>query len=301
VEIVHQDPHGFEQERNRWTLSGLASACDWLVGKSASGVYRILERFHIHYKRAQGHLFSPDPNYRDKLADIRAILAQSQEDPEHVVVLFADEIGIYRQPTLAQAYECSGSRQPLAQLGWRTNLCVRVAGGLNVWSGRVTYQMKSKFTIAAMRGFYEALAADYPNANVIYVIEDNWPLHYHPDVLAALEPQVFKYPLYQPGNWPKEPSAKAPRLNLPIQLVLLPTYAPWTNPIEKLWRRLRQEELHLHRFGDHWEALKQCVRSYLDGFTCGSDDLLRYVGLSDPMRLYQAAWQVQNKCVSARC
>jgi hypothetical protein len=298
---VHQDPHWFEQARNRWTLSGLADACDWLEGVSASGVYRVLHRFQIHYKRAQGHLFSPDPDYRAKLADIQTILASSQQAPERIVVVFADEIGIYRQPTLAQAYEGSGPLQPQAELGHRTNLCVRVAGGLQAFTGQVTYQMKSKFTISAMVGFYEALANAYPSAEVLYVILDNWPLHYHPDVLAALEPQEFKYPLHPPGNWPTEPSKKARRLNLPIQLVLLPTYAPWTNPIEKLWRRLRQEELHLHRFGDHWEALKQCVRTYLNGFAQGSLELLRYVGLSDPLRLYQTALQTQRNCVNARC
>jgi len=33
-----------------------------------------------------------------------------------------------------------------------------------------------------------------------------------------------------------------------ITLVYLPTYAPWLNPIEKLWRKAYQEVLHLHRF-----------------------------------------------------
>jgi len=28
---------------------------------------------------------------------------------------------------------------------------------------------------------------------------------------------------------------------LPIQIVQLPTYASWTNPIEKLWRKLKAE------------------------------------------------------------
>ena len=41
---------------------------------------------------------------------------------------------------------------------------------------------------------------------------------------------------------------------LPIQLVPLPTYASWCNPIEKLWRQLRQELLHLHRFADRFRS-----------------------------------------------
>ena len=47
-------------------------------------------------------------------------------------------------------------------------------------------------------------------------------------------------------------------------VVFLPTYAPWTNPIEKLWRKLKQEVLHLHRYEDDWEGLKNRVACYLD-------------------------------------
>jgi transposase len=66
---------------------------------------------------------------------------------------------------------------------------------------------------------------------------------------------------------------------LPIQLVFLPTYASWLNPIEKLWRWLRQEVLHLHRLSDDWPALKQAVWDFVAQFALGSLDLLRYVGL----------------------
>ncbi len=73
------------------------------------------------------------------------------------------------------------------------------------------------------------------------------------------------------------PNLQAPRLNLPIQLILLPTYASWTNPAEKVWRKLKQEELHLHCLADVWEALKQRVAAFLDRFAQGSRELLRYV------------------------
>ena len=62
----------------------------------------------------------------------------------------------------------------------------------------------------------------------------------------------------------------------------LPTYASWTNPIEKLWRWLRQEVLHLHRLADRLEELRAEVRRFLDRFALGSLELLRYVGLPVP-------------------
>jgi hypothetical protein len=69
---------------------------------------------------------------------------------------------------------------------------------------------------------------------------------------------------------------------LPIQLAPLPTYASWTNPIEKLWRKLRQEVLHLHRLADRLEELRAAVRRFLDRFAHSSLELLCYVGLLVP-------------------
>lgn len=44
----------------------------------------------------------------------------------------------------------------------------------------------------------------------------------------------------------------------------MPTYAPWRNPIEKVWRKLYAEVLHLHRWADQWEALQAAVQTWLD-------------------------------------
>jgi hypothetical protein len=44
----------------------------------------------------------------------------------------------------------------------------------------------------------------------------------------------------------------------------------------------------LHRFEDDWDATKQAVSSFLDQFTHGSSDLLRYVGLQEPAKIYRS-------------
>ena len=66
---------------------------------------------------------------------------------------------------------------------------------------------------------------------------------------------------------------------LPIKILQLPTYAPWTNPIEKLWRWVRQTVIHLHGLSDDWDTLKQRVCDFILSFRRGSNELLRYVGL----------------------
>ena len=61
--------------------------------------------------------------------------------------------------------------------------------------------------------------------------------------------------------------------------LFLPTYASWLNPIEKLWRWLKQDVLYLHSLAKDLEELRQQVRDFLDNFSTGSDSLLQYVGL----------------------
>ena len=65
-----------------------------------------------------------------------------------------------------------------------------------------------------------------------------------------------------------------------INLVFLPTYAPWLNPIEKVWRKLKQEILHLHRYSSRRPDLQKRVQEWLDQYDQPSPELLHYVGLS---------------------
>ncbi|MBV8356880.1 MAG: transposase [Deltaproteobacteria bacterium] len=65
----------------------------------------------------------------------------------------------------------------------------------------------------------------------------------------------------------------------------LPTYAPWLNPIEKLWRWLRQDVLKMHRWVEDWPQVKQRVRDFLAQFAQGSQELLYYVGLAGEGKL----------------
>jgi hypothetical protein len=287
---VHQSPglHGIP--RSRWTLAHLQQKVSFLTNRSLATVWRTLHRFGIAWKRGRGHLTSPDPNYLAKLTDILELIRKSKQDPKRWVVLFADELTFYRQPSVSMAYDNRGHDQPLAELGHRANTSARVASALNIWSGQVTSLIRSHFGVRELVSFYERIRETYPEAEAIWLIEDNWPVHFHPDVLAALEPQQLKYPVRVTPYWSKEPTRRVPERKLPIQIVSLPTYAPWTNPVEKLWRKLRQELLHLHAFKDAWLELNAAVQELLQALETGSEDLLRYVGLSDPTALYHSSF-----------
>jgi hypothetical protein len=234
---------------------------------------------------------SPDAQYVEKLRDVWFHIRQVQAQAEQGVLLFEDEFTLYRHPGLAQAFAQAGKSQPLAELGYKGNYTWRIAAGLDPWSGQVVYQQARMLDITRMLLFYRKLAQAFPGLS-IWLVQDNWPIHYHPDLLAALQPQMLPYGLHVPDHWSRNPRRPVEHLQLPIHILSLPIYASWTNPIEKLWRLLKQDVLHLHRYADDWPGLKQRVFTFLDEFRSGSQELLRYVGLQDPYLLYQALFPV---------
>ncbi len=284
LHVVRRDPRQFGIEATRWTLDRIKAVCNWLRLTTRGGLCRLLDRLGLSWKSGRPHVHSPDPDYVAKVADIAVHVQQGCTPINRTVTLYLDELTFYRQPTLAKAYEEKGQAiQPLAELGYRTNIASRIIATLGVYDGRVIYLRSSKITVDRLVAFYQQVCAAYPDAERIDVVMDNWPIHFHPDVLAALEPQQSPWPRYLPSHWSKEPSQRAMKrwseLNLPIQAIPLPTYASWLNPIEKLWRKTKQDVLHLHRFADRLEELREEVDRFLDQFADGSHDLLRYVGL----------------------
>jgi hypothetical protein len=287
LHVVRRDPHQFGIDRARWTHQDLLQVCDWLRLQTAGGLSHLLDRLGIHYKRGRDYVHSPDPDYLEKLRDVDRIVELARASFGRIVALYQDELTYYRQPTLASAYETAGPCQPLARRSHQANTATRIAGALNLVDGRVYYRQSSHTDVRELVRFYHQIREAYPQAERIYLIQDNWPVHFHPDLLVALAPQESRWPMYRPQNWSEEPSAKARKqwegLCLPIQLVPLPTYASWTNPIEKLWRWLRQDVLHLHRLAGQLPRLREAVSHFLDRFAFGSQELLHYVGLLVPV------------------
>lgn len=286
---VTRTPESCEQSGSRWKLKTIRAACRWLKEHGDSVAWRVLKRCKIRLKRGRQYVHSPDLDYLEKLAAIVGALRQAMDSNGEVILVFADEYTMERQPSVASEYTVVGAKsQALAKRSHRANSKWRYRGYINALTGQVTYLDASLIGVKQLVKAHAQLRMAYPDARVIYVVEDNWPVHYHPDVLVALQPQTTPFALKTPLNWPKEPSAKAQHLNLPIQLLPLPTYASWCNPIEKLWRRLKQEVLHLHRNADDWDTLKQKTREFLSQFEKASSDLLRYVGLTESSSLYGA-------------
>jgi transposase len=219
----------------------------------------------VRLRQGRLPLYSPDPAYAPKLDRVLSCLREAALTPEEVVVLFLDELGSFRWPEAGPDWvEAAPALAPQAWRAGPNNRQPRSIGALNALTGQVTSLDASMVGREKVLAFSQQVAQLYGRAKRVYVVQDNWSIHTHPEGLAAL--------------------AKRPRL----EPIWLPTSAPWLNPIEKLWRWLRQDVLKLPRLAGDWATLCQQVRTFLDQFAAGSHDLLRYVGVLGEGRLAPA-------------
>jgi transposase len=236
---------------SRWTLRTLRVSVEWLTEYTLSGGWRVLHAWGLGLHTARARLYSPAPAYQSKVRRLPRCLRDAARHPDTVVALCLDEFGYQRWPEVAPPW---GLAAAVAQRAGN-NQQWRTIGALNAITGQVHYLDGYSVGRQQVLKFYTQLDHAYPEVDRLYVIQANWNIHTHPDVLSALE----RYPRIKP--------------------VWLPTYAPWLNPIEKLWRWLRQDVLKLHRWVEDWPRVRQRVHDFLDQFTHGSPALLRYVGL----------------------
>lgn len=252
--MVGRSPRQMGIERSRWRLQDIGQGIPWLRQRSLTTVWKTLRRLGTHLRRGREYLHSPDPAYAEKLAAVDQAQVRVRSHPQSWVMLYEDEFTFSRRPTVASAYAPKSSTQPLAHLGYRPNRRQRVAGALDVVTGRLHVVMGSRCGVSQLLRFYQQLEYAYPQAEGLYLVQDNWPVHQHPQIVQWLQ---------------------ASR----IQVLFLPTYAPWTNPIEQVWRRLKQEVLHLHDWRDDWHGLLGAVQQWFDRWRDGSLELLHYVSL----------------------
>lgn len=262
------DPEPAEDEparpRTGWTLRQTQSTFPWLAGYSLSGTWRLLRRWGMRLRRGRPQQFSPDPTYRAKEAQLHAALARAGQAPGQEVLLFGDEFTYYHWPLVGRDWMLRAGPPPCAARAAPGERRHRVVAAVDAMSGQVHYRQRSRMGREQFIPFLRQLDAAYPAAEQITLVLDNWPVHHQVAV--------------------RETVANLPRL----ELLFLPTYAPWLNPIEKLWDWLKAAVLRQHHLVGHWPLLRAQVAAFLDSFAAGSSTLLHRVGLLGTGRLATA-------------
>jgi hypothetical protein len=226
----------------------------WMHRLTLSGICQIIQRFDLCYKRGRQHVHSPDPFYDEKLVAIEQARLLALQAPREVIFLYEDEHTANLRPQVGRSYRAKGEDGEKAT--GATSELIRLAGVLDVATGQVLVRRRDRYNVKEMYRFFYHVEQHYPEADVIYIALDNWPVHFHPYVKENLE-----------------------RIGSKIRFLSLPTYAPWTNPIEKFWLKLNREFMKHHPYGRDEKAFLDALDAWLDKHREESAALLHEVGL----------------------
>ena len=170
------------------------------------------------------------------------------------MILMEDEAGFYRQPTVAGAWGRCGRQQPRIAMSHDANRSIRAAVAFDPVTGRVAHRLRSSFSAVEMGRFYRFVSRRWARARTIYLVMDNWPVHHHLRAWQGVEADER------------------------LKVLWLPTYAPWLNPAEKIWKWVRQRLIHMHPYAEAWSVLRRHLDDTLASINDVPQAILRYTG-----------------------
>jgi putative transposase len=220
--VTQTTPRDFGFLRSRWACATvvLLLAERHCVQVSAETIRRWLHREKIVWRRPRPVLGPKDPKYHWKLRSIQRLLATLPDDETAV---FQDEVDINTNPKIGSMWMPCGQqaevvtpgnnvkRHLAGSLHWRTGLLLVSAPGM---------QRNSDLFVRHLDDLRRRLRC----YRRIHVICDNAKFHDCAKVRRYLDEQGRR-----------------------IVIHFLPTYAPKTNPIERVWWHLHEEITRNHR------------------------------------------------------
>jgi putative transposase len=165
------------------------------------------------------------------------------------VFYYADEFNLSWLPTLRALWSPVGQQVMIPTPGQtyrRYGL-----GAVNYFTGKTVVLFRQRKRRCEVAELLQAILDQHPTETV-YVAWDNSGTHQANEVEAVVR-------------------AAAGRL----VLLYLPTYSPWLNPIEMLWRHFRREVTHCELFTSV-KALLKAAQDFFDRYN-QSPDLIRSI------------------------
>ena len=164
---------------------------------------------------------------------------------------YADEFKVSWLPTLRAMWSPRGQQVMIPTPGQpykRDGL-----GAVNYHTGETVVLFRRRKRRQEVAERLQALVDTHPTGT-IDVAWDNADTHADDDVEAVVR-------------------AAAGRL----VLLYLPTYSPWLNPMEMLWRQFRREVTHCELF-DSLDALLKAAHAFFDRYNQGPHQVLSIIG-----------------------
>jgi transposase len=238
--VTTLSPRDFGFWRSRWTCGTVVLLLreDYGVRVGRETVRRWLHQQGLVYRRPRPVLGPQDPQRSLKLRRIRALLRHL---PPTEIAVFEDEVDINTNPKIGSMWMRRGQQAEVVTPG--TNTKRYLAGSMNWRTGEVILSEGSKRNAELFLAHLDELRRRYRRYRVIHVICDNAAFH-----TPARCRKVREY---------------VQRWGHRVRVHFLPTYAPETNPIERVWWHLHEEVTRNHRCKDI-EELLDLVFDWLD-------------------------------------
>lgn len=222
--VKNSRPLNFGFLRSRWCCATLTLLLLEVhqVKVSPETVRRWLHAGNLVWRRPRPTLDPHDPEYDQKMRKIRRLLRHHGEDE---AVFFFDEVDINTNPKIGCMWMEKGQQATVSTPGTNHK---RYLGGSMQWpSGELTVTEGTGRNADLFCRHLDDLRCRYRRYRKIHVICDNLKTH-KPDKCKAVADYLAKW-----GHR--------------VELHYLPTYAPETNPIERVWWHLHEEITRNHR------------------------------------------------------
>jgi transposase len=220
--VQTRTPQDFGFYRPRWSCAALALLLreQHRLQVSPETVRRGLRRLHYVWRRPRPVLGPSDPDHAAKMQQVERVLERL---PGNETAVFQDEVDVHLNPKIGSCWMPRGRQAEVVTPG--TNVKRHLAGSLVYRTGRLLVSPPGTRRNAELFvGHLDDLRRRLRRYRVVHVFCDNASFH-----RSRLVRQYLK-------RWGHR-----------LRLHYLPTYAPETNPIERVWWRLHETITRNHR------------------------------------------------------
>lgn len=233
-ELLTLTPRDFGYLRSDWSSELLALEVQRQLGCAihSSTVRRLLPKLGFVWSRARPILIRRDPRKNSRMRAIRRALRRR----ERVETFYLDEADIDLNPRIGACWTPRARQVGVPTPG--QNQKHYVAGALNAHTGKLVWAEHGHKNTTLFVKLLESLRATYRRARRIQLILDNYIIH------------------------KSEQAQRWLSANRKFRLFFQPTYSPWVNQIERLWKTMHDTITLNHRCKTFRELAQRIIRFF---------------------------------------
>jgi transposase len=206
----------------------------WKVTYTVSGLRNWLRRHNFSYRKPS--LVPGKANSKQQEAWLEEYAKLKASLPPDETICFTD--GVHPTHNVQPAYGWIKKGEPKAIPANTGRSRLNITGAIDVTTHRIYIQEDETLNASATIKFFQHLENAYPTMHKVHVFCDNAPYYRNKEVKKHLE-------------------------NSKIKLHFLPPYSPNLNPIERLWKWMKEVVVY-NSYYEEFEAFKDAVHGFFE-------------------------------------